>query len=197
MNGLLDDLDLDNTNPDDVERGIAMAGAIPEGKYHARLAEATGIEQAGSYNVVRLKFQVLTAPYAGKLIEETLFLEGSDDEKTQKAKQRRMLFMHRLGLLRKVEQHSRKRYVPVEGKHGFTDCLGQECVIAVKVRDETYTPRGKTEKVTFKKNVLEYEGVFELIDPKVKDVKRGSSTGHAAPSMPAAPRPIAEQLAGI
>src|ERR1051326_2757494 len=100
MNALLDELDL-GADVEQDEQQMAMAGAIPEGKYHARLVEATDVEQGGEYDVGRPEFQVLSKPYAGKLVEETLFLTGGDATKTEKARQRKRLFCHRLGLLTK------------------------------------------------------------------------------------------------
>lgn len=193
MNALLDELDLAADVEQD-EQQLAMAGAIPDGKYHARLVEAAE-DQAGEYDVVRLKFQILSRPYAGKIVEETLFLTGSDADKTDKARQRKRMFCHRLGLLTKSPNPAdpkRHIYALVPGKQHLRDCLGAECIIDVKVQEREFEGK-KGNMVKYKDNKLQWEGVFELNDPKVKDVPRGKSD---AP-LPAPTRQADPDLSGI
>lgn len=196
MNALLDDLDLDTTNPDTDERDINLAGAIPEGKYHARLVEATDAER-GEYTVDALKFEILHGPFVGKIIEETVFHTGSDDAKTAKAKVKRRTYYHRLGLLTKTEVNGEKKYALTPGKFHLRDCLGAEVVIDVEVFDDQFTAKPGTKNagqlIKIKKNRLTYMGIYKLDDPKVKDVPRGKSNGVYTPP----PAPAAVNLDGI
>lgn len=172
---LIDDLDI-GASPEADEQKMAMAGSVPEGKYHAALIGASD-DTAGEFEVVRLEFQILSKPYAGKKIFDDVFLTGTDAEKTEKARQRKRMYCHRLGLLLKTpDPNDPKKHVYklAPNKYHLRDCLGVECIIDVKLEPYDYTNRqGKHVKGIG--NKLAYEGVFELSDPKVKDVPRGQS----------------------
>jgi hypothetical protein len=177
---LLEELGLDTANPEDDARGIALGGVIPAGFYHARLVEATE-DQAGMHNVDRLKFEILHGPYKGKLIENDLFHTGNDADKTEKAKIKRRSFYHRLGLLQKTGTGKDAKYTLAPGKQHIRDCLGNECIIEVVAEEEHWTDKKTGAPRKMMKNKLTYYGVFELTDPKVKDVPRAPSGSAPAP----------------
>lgn len=169
MSALMQDLDLGNTNPDAVEQSMASGGLAPEGKHHAVLNGCREV-QANSGSVGReLTFRILAGPGAGQDVRETVWITSDP-----KAKNRRVLFMHRLGLLKKVAAEGGKSaYVPAEGKTDFMDCLGAECVIDVKHEEDTWTDKKTGKPRTGTKAVLSFEGVLSLDDKRCADVPRG------------------------
>lgn len=173
MSQLLEDLGLDNASWDDDDRDLKLAGAIPEGRYHARLTSAAE-KAAGEFVLDELKFEILHGPYKGKVIEEDLFHSGKDDDKTKKAKVKRRTYYHRLGLLTKSEVNGEKKYALAPGKHHIRDCIGAEVIIDVKVADEKWTDKKTGEAKSMKKNRLAYIGVFKLDDPEVANVPRAT-----------------------
>lgn len=195
---LLEDLGLDTANWDNDDKGIALAGAIPESKYHARLVHVAE-RMAGEYTIDELKFEILHGPYAGKLIEEDLFHTGKDAEKTEKAKVRRRTYYHRLGLLEKTEVNGEKKYTLADGKQHLRDCLGNECIIDVKVADEEFEVKkdgvGTGVRRKIKKNKLAYIGVYKLDDPEVKAVPRAK--GGSAPPVAKPAASVSNDLSGI
>ena len=170
-NALLDDLDLDNVNPDQLEAKMESGGCLPPGKYAARLDGAKHVtsKQQGTEGY-ELEFTVIAGQFAGETMKDTLWITDSE-----KAKQRRILFMNRLGLLRSVETDGKKRYVPVEGKTTFVDVLNAEVVIDVVIEEfdlkdkNTNQPNGKKGQA----NRLAWCGVYKIDDPKVADAAKG------------------------
>jgi hypothetical protein len=178
---LMEDLELETYNPDAIDAAMEAGGVVPKGKYHARLENARDVvSKENSNDGVELEFKLLASHFAGQSVKDTIWV--TDNEK---AKARRIIFMHRLGLLRtEVLPDGKKKYVPVQGKEHFRDVLGVECVIDVDVEEYEIKDKDTGQKTgrKGKSNRLAFCGVYALDDPKLKDVERaGESHGsHAA-----------------
>lgn len=186
MSALMDDLDLGNTTAEAVEQSVAGGGLPPEGLHHAYLSAFREV-QANSGNVGwELTFTVLAGPGAGLKAEKCIWKDAGDADKKARARNQRIIFMHRLGLLKKVPLADGKHaYAPVEGKHSFADAYGTECVIEVVHEEETWTDK-KGQQRKSKKATLTFEGVLSLDDPRAKDVPRAAA-GAAAKAVAEAP----------
>jgi hypothetical protein len=166
MSALMDDLDLGTVNPEAVEQSMAFGGLPPEGLHHAALNGCRPITEAKSPGR-ELTFAILAGPGAGLTVKDAVWITSDP-----KSKNRRVLIMHRLGLLKKVTAADGKHaYTPVEGKTDFMDCLGAECVIDVKHREREYEKNNQKRKIT--EAELTFEGVLMLDDKRCKDVPRG------------------------
>jgi len=176
MSALLKDLELTGVDPDAVEASMASGGLVPEGIHHAALSGCREVQANSGSEGRELTFKVLAGPGAGLEVKETLWISADP-----KAKSRRILFMHKLGLLRKVAAGDRNQYVPVEGRHDFTDCLGAECLIDVRHVEDTWTDKKSGKERKANKAELTFGGVMGLDDPRGKDVPRGKpGAGKAA-----------------
>lgn len=183
---LLDDLPLEDITADSVDQTAKSGGLIPEGKYHVRLDGAGDTVSKNNNAGSELTFVILHGPFAGQEVKETLWSSEND-----KAKNRLVLFAHRLGLLKLNEKT--KRYERVEGKSGFGDVLGAECVIEVAHREyeKKDKTKGKAANVTF-------GGIWKLDDPDVKSVPKAKPTGtNGASAKPAPTRKPAVDTSGI
>lgn len=167
-----EDLDLDSFNPAAVDAVGEAGGLIPPGKYHARL-EGAALRTAKTGNSgSELVFTVLAGPFAGTEVKETLW--GGDNERN---KNKTVLWGHRLGLL--AVDPKTKKYVRVEGKTGFEDCLGAEVVIEVVHEQDKTDPAKKWPRLAF--------GLWAVDDPKVKDVKKAAAPKPGAAASPPPP----------
>lgn len=179
---LLDDL-IGGASPDDDDRNMSAGGLVPPGKYHARLDGSREVE-ANSGSVGReLSFTILAGPFKGSVVEDSIW--KTSNEKTHT---RFRIFAHRLGLLSKAVVNGKSQYTPVPGKFDFNDALGTECILEVKIEEEEWDDRKTGQKRRKMKSKFEWEGVFKLDDPKVKDVERATASGTAPPPPPKAPR---------
>lgn len=177
---LLDDL-IGGASPDDDDRNMSAGGLVPPGKYHARLDGSREVE-ANSGSVGReLSFTILAGPFKGSVVEDSIW--KTSNEKTHT---RFRIFAHRLGLLTKAVVNGKPQYAPVPGKFDFNDALGTECILDVKNEEEEWDDKKTGQKRKKMKSKFEWEGVFKLDDPKVKDVERAGS-GSTAPPVPKAP----------
>lgn len=178
MSALLEALGIDSDelaklNPDHVEQDVESGGVVPEGKYHAMIVGVGDREAKETGNSgAELEFEILTGPYKGAHVKDTIW-----KSEKQKGKNRALLFAHRLGLLTTTVVNGVKQYAPVEGKTGWADVFGTQCIIDVTI--EEYDQKDKSGQKTGKKgksNRLEFAGVYRLDDPKVKDVPRAGGT---------------------
>jgi hypothetical protein len=178
---MIDDLPLDDINPDTVDQVAKSGGLVPPGKYHARLDGAGDVTSKNGTQGTELTFTILTGTFAGSEVKETIWSSEND-----KAKIRLVLFASRLGLL--AVDPKTKKYARVKDKHTFQDCLGAECVIEVSHRE--YEKRDKTKghaaQVTF-------GGIWKLDDSAVKDVPRAKAGAKPA----AAPAKAKVDTSGI
>jgi hypothetical protein len=160
--------DLNEVTPDQIDQFQKTGGLLPAGKYHVRL---DGAKDTNSKNMTpgeELHFTVVGGPFAGHEIKETLWKSDKDGSKN-----RLVLFASRLGLVRR----DGARFVPVEGKHSFSDCLGAECVI--EVEHESYENKTTGKKGTAVR--VSFGGIWRVDDPAVKSVQKGKA-GVAAPT---------------
>lgn len=174
---LLDDLPLEDIAADSVDQVAKSGGLVPEGKYHVRLDGAGDVVSKNHNTGSELTFVILHGPFAGQEVKETIW--SSENEK---AKNRLVLFAHRLGLLKLNEKT--KRYERVDGKSGFGDVLGAECVIEVAHREyeKKDKTKGKAANVTF-------GGIWKLDDPDVKSVPKAKPAPPGANGSSAKPTP--------
>jgi len=167
---MIDDLNLDEVNPEAVDAVAKSGGVLPPGKYHARLDGAKDVtsNQKGTPGT-ELHFTILAGPFAGQEVKMTLW----DTAGTQN---RVVLFASRLGLLRVNPQT--KKYERVPGRHTFQDVLGAQVVIETENREYEKKGGGKgtVPDVTF-------GGIWSPDDKAVKDVPK------AKPGAPAAGKP--------
>jgi hypothetical protein len=174
---LLDDLPLEDITSESVDQTAKSGGLIPEGKYHVRLDGAGDVVSKNHNAGCELTFVILTGPFAGQEVKETIWSSDND-----KAKNRLVLFAHRLGLLKHNDKT--KRYERVEGKDGFGDVLGAECVIEVAHREyeKKDKTKGKAANVTF-------GGIWEVDDKDVKNVPKAKPTSPGTNGASAKPTP--------
>lgn len=166
---MFDDLP-DDVTIQDVEKGTSHKG-LPDGKYHVRLDGSRNVDANSGSTGVELVFVTLAGPHAGAEVKETIWnaKEDADDAKRATARNRLMLFGHRLGLLKQGAGGVLKK---VEGLSDFGDVHGAEVVIEVKNEKNISKKDGKeytNARVTF-------NGIFPVNDPKCKDVPKGKPT---------------------
>lgn len=186
VNDLLGGDDIDSIDLNTAETEMASHGAPPEGVYHAVLDVAKPHTFNSGTTIQKLKFKIIGGPYAGKTVEEELWppANETDAEKKKKKIARNAIFMHRLGLVRKVKDPStgKDKTEPVPGKRDLGDCVGTVCFIDVKHKEEEYTKDGR--KIKFTKAVLAFEGILSPDDKRVKDVPKGTAPKPSDPSGP-------------
>lgn len=192
---LLQKLGIDpaKVNADDTEREMNSGGLCPEGLHHAGLVGCREDSAHNGSEFRELTFRVLAGPGKGMEVKESIFLpnESQTDEKKKKTQNRVIIYMHRLGLLKKVGDH----YEPIDGLTDFQDVVNRaECVIEVHHEDREYTGKdGKTRKGKFAK--LTFEGVLALDDKRCKAVARGKFVpgDGVTPTIPNQPRKTQEE----
>ncbi|QJW94737.1 hypothetical protein [Frigoriglobus tundricola] len=157
---MFDDIPLDGVNPETIDKVAKSGGLIPAGKYHVALDGAADVtaKQTGNPGT-ELTFRLLTGPFAGETVKETLW-------NTDKTQNRVILFGHRLGLLKS----DGKKYSRVEGKSSFQDVLGAECVVEVAHREYK-----KADGTSGKAANLTFGGIWALDDKDVKDVPKAKA----------------------
>lgn len=183
---MIDDLNLDDINPDTVDQTAKNGGMIPEGKYHVRLDGAADVNSKNNTQGTELTFLILTGAFAGQEVKETVWVSNNE-----KAKNRLALFASRLGLLHRNDKS--KKFERVKDKHTFQDCLGAEVVIEVAHRE--YEKKDKAGKVTGtgKAASVTFGGIWSLDDKDVKDVPKAKAGSKPA----AAPPPKKVDTSGI
>lgn len=174
---LFDDIPLNDISPDAVDK---TGQIIPPGKYHARLNGAGDTTSKNGTQGTELTFVVLTGPFAGQEVEETLWNSDND-----KVKNRLVLFGHRLGVLHL--NPATKKYELAKDKHTFQDVIGAECVIEITHRE--YEKKDSSGKVTGKGVAanVSFGGIWKLDDAAVKDVAKAKA-GSKPPAAPAKPK---------
>lgn len=178
--GLLNELGM--TAPpsiSDAEKQMASGGLPPEGVHHAVLEAVGGIPNADGRGW-KMTFKIIAGPGKDMSVEDIVWkAKGDDAKKDARVNNRILIYAHRLGLLKKVNDASGKEVaVEVEGKHEFSDCLGAPCFIELKHEDEEYEKNGK--KHSIKKAKLTFEGVLSPDDKKVKDVPKAGNVPAAS-----------------
>lgn len=171
--------DLSNVNPETVDAVAEAGGLIPVGKYHVRVDGASPYTAQGGNGGTgtELEYHLLAGPFKGKTIKDTIWdpSDAQDEDKRATTQNRWCRFAHRLGLI--GYDPKSKRYVEVPGKDGFTSCLGKEVVIEVNHRKfkRKDGSDGTAAGVSF-------GGIWDLGDPKVKDVVKAAAGSAPPPS---------------
>lgn len=178
MATLADDLALTpNVDANAVDESMKSGGIPTEGYHHAILDGYREVTAKSGTHGRELTFLIIAGTSRGLKVKETIWSPaGHDPGKDEKGRNRMRLFAHRLGLLTKVMNPDGKTatYKPVAGKNEFSDAFGAECIIKVKHEEREYQDdKGATRKITDAN--LDFEGVFLLDDPRVKDVQRGKA----------------------
>jgi hypothetical protein len=158
-----DEIDLNNYDPESVQRAMESGGLLPPGYYFAVLDGANSVTSKSSdLEGQELTFRVTAGPYKDQQITDTLW---KPDPTKAAMVNRALLFQHRLGLI--ARDDSGKKFVRIEGKHSFADCLDTTVIISVK--HETYPKKDKKGVETGERGTaarLEFNGVHAIDDPK-------------------------------
>lgn len=171
-------LDIGTVDVNAAAAAVAGGGLVPEGLHHAVL-ESVKSGTANSGTPFReFNFKILAGPAAGMNVEHSLWLpnEGQDEAKKKKSINQLAIYMHRLGLKKKVAGADGKEVLAaVEGKHDFADCLGAVCVVDVKHELEKWKDKKTGADREMTKAKLSFEGVLLVDDPRCKDVPKGKA----------------------
>lgn len=186
-------IDIGNVDVNAAAAAVAGNGLVPEGLHHAVLDSVkSGTANSGT-PFREFNFKILAGPAAGSNVEHTLWLphDGQDEAKKKKSINQLAIYMHRLGLKKKVPGPGGKELlVNVEGKHDFADVIGEAvCVIDVKHELEEWTDKKTNKPRSMTKAKLSFEGVLSVDDPRCKDVPKGkvpAGSGGAAGAKPTA-----------
>lgn len=152
----------------EVDKKMSAGDVPPEGIHHAVLQTVGPIPNCEGRGW-KMTFEILAGAGKGAVVEEALWKpKGDDAKKDATTKNRVLMFMHRLGLLKKVTGPDGKEVTQeIAGKHDFCDCLGTTTFIEIQHVDEEYTKNDQ--KRTIKKAKLTFGGLLAADDKKVKE----------------------------
>jgi|GEM_PF-4030651 len=171
-------IDIGDVDLKTASNAVANGGLIPEGLHHAVL-EAVKSGSANSGTPFReFTFKILAGVSKDATIEHSLWLPNASQDEAKKAKSKNQLaiWMHRLGLKKKVPGPDGKEVLaPIEGKLDFSDCLGAVCVIDVKHEEEKWNDKKTGAERKMMKAKLSFEGVLLPEDPRCKDIAKGKT----------------------
>ena len=181
---LLKSIDLGTKNPDAVDAAGANQGLLPDGIYFAQLVNTKKL-QGNESDGYELQFEVMAPEmFRGAVVKDSIWEAKSGN---QKQETRVLLVYHRLGLLKKVEENGKKKYVPVEGKTDIPDMIDERYFINVNTREFDAKEGGKV-----KINGLAFEAIIQPNDERVK--KLGPVPAAEANGKPAAKKPDYSEL---
>jgi hypothetical protein len=149
--GMFDNINLEELDADKIEKDIESGGIVPAGKYHSRLIGYAPKERDNGV-AHELTFQIASGEFAGREIKHTIYPAKNHDG-AQRVQNVVIRFSHVLGLLRKVTENGKSRYVEIVKGNTFVDCLGREAVIDVIVEEydrldkDTKKPTGQKGKI--------------------------------------------------
>jgi hypothetical protein len=171
-------IDIGEVDVKAASQAVASNGLVPEGLHHAVLeAVKSGTANTGT-PFREFTFKILAGGSKDAIVEHTLWLPNSsqDEAKKKKSVNQLAIWMHRLGLKKKVPGAEGKEVLaPIEGKLDFSDCLGTTCVIDVKHEEETWDDKKTGAKRKMTKAKLSFEGVLLVEDPRCKDIAKGKT----------------------
>jgi len=161
----------------------AKNGGLPTPGYHHARLEGVRDFTANDNSGVELRFKIISGPAKNAEVKTALWF-GSEKEK---AKHRFLLFMHRLGLLTKVEVNGQVQYQPVPGKSEFYHVSQANAVdVFIDVKHREYT--GKDGRKGMEAE-LSFEGVLSIDDKRCEKCPRDGGTGGASGSTVPAGKP--------
>lgn len=138
-----------------VEERMKNGGVIPAGKYAATLhgAKRTTSKEKQTPGW-ELTFKITEGVFKDLDITDTIYITNNE-----KAKDRLLIFSHRLGLLEKKPDDT--GYVKTKGKVDFLDVLDTPCVIETILEPDKENPNKKWVRLAF-------GGIFKPGDPDAK-----------------------------
>lgn len=150
--------DIDDLSPDDVDGFQKTGGMVPAGKHLVELVGAKDHAAISGSTADELTFTILSGPAAGQEITERVW--HSDKPA---GKRRQALFANKLGLIRREGS----KFVPVEGKDSYADCIGAQVVLDVE--HEKYTTKDGKEGVAVR---VKFTGIYATTDKEAVGVKK-------------------------
>jgi hypothetical protein len=130
---MFDSFNLEELDADKIDQDIESGGVIPAGKYPAVLIGYVPKDRDNGL-AHELTFQIAEGEYAGKEIKHTIYPAKNHDG-AQRVQNVLIRFSHVLGLLRKVTENGKSRYVEIVKGNTFVDCLGNRAVIDVTIEE--------------------------------------------------------------
>lgn len=189
----IDDQELKTVNADQIEKEVAAGGCVPPGKYHAMLVGTAPHKAKSSDSSGQLfEFEILAGPFKGSKIEEVLWRSDK-----AKGKNRSIIFANRLGLT--VKDSSGEGYVAAPGITGWCDLIGKQCIIDVIIEESDMTDKitGKPTGKKWRQNKLEFDGVYKVDDPRVKEVERAGGVPVPSKDGSSTPAPKVDDYAAL
>lgn len=154
-----------------IEAEMTNGGLPPEGIHYAQLKGSRDVEAKSSSTGRELVFTILAGPGKGQEVKDTLW--NSDKPASMN---RKILFAHRLGLLKKVGSGDDATYVQADPKkQNFLDVRGV-CVFIEVIHEEYEKDKGGKGKSAR----LSFEGIISPDDKRVKGIPTVSPPGTAS-----------------
>lgn len=180
---LMDELNptIKNKRASEVDSAMTNGGLPPEGIHHAVFVGCREANANSGATGRELKFIITAGPGKGQEVKDTLW--NSDKEASTN---RKILFAHRLGLLKKTGSGDDVRYTQADpNKRDLNDVRG--VLVFIEVIHEEYEKqkggKGKSARLSF-------EGIISPDDKRVKGIPTGSPPG-AAPAAQSSSAPSA------
>lgn len=172
----------------EVDNAVMNGGIPPEGIHYAQLKGSRDVEAKSGSTGRELVFTILAGQAKGQEVKDTLWNSDKDASTNRK-----ILFAHRLGLLKKVGTGDDATYVQADPKkQNFMDVRGV-CVFIEVIHEEYEKDKGGKGKSAR----LSFEGIISPDDKRVKGVPTGSppgsppAAGSVATNSPSPPAPPA------
>lgn len=172
----------------EVDNAMMNGGIPPEGIHYAQLKGSRDVEAKSGSTGRELVFTILAGQAKGQEVKDTLWNSDKDASTNRK-----ILFAHRLGLLKKVGTGDDATYVQADPKkQNFMDVRGV-CVFIEVIHEEYEKDKGGKGKSAR----LSFEGIISPDDKRVKGVPTGSppgsppAAGSVATNSPSPPAPPA------
>jgi hypothetical protein len=155
---LIEEMDLTGRDPDSVEK----QGLTP-GWYLVMCDKVRKDDKSGA---LLFRFLVKAGDHEGQDITERLWpAKGDDPEKARKARERRLLFAKRLGLVPEEAWGANARW-------DWDHAVGR--VVAIQVKERKYKDDAGNEHVTTQ---LDFAGIYPVTDPHVPEEIRKLAEG--------------------
>lgn len=182
-----------NKKANDIDQAMTNGGLPPEGIHYAQLKGSRDVEAKSGSTGRELVFTILAGPGKGQEVKDTLWNSDKDASTNRK-----ILFAHRLGLLKKVGTGDDATYVQADPKkQNFLDVRGA-CVFIEVIHEEYEKDKGGKGKSAR----LSFEGIINPDDKRTKGIPTGSGPGNPPtagavagnPSNPPHHPPASQQL---
>ncbi len=165
---------------------------VSEGLHHAVLdAVRNGQANTGTH-FREFTFKIIAGPFKDSTVEHTLYMPstGQKTEAFAKSKSQLAIYLHRLGVRKKVAgADGKESLVPIEGKHDFCDALGTEVAIDVKHELEQWKDKKTGADKSIMKAKLSFEGVLLVNDKRCEKMPKAGAAAVASAGKAAASKP--------